>query len=69
MALVIGLLAIIALAFSLYAAGGAALMLLLGVLYAEFGLLAPLGFWPSLGIFALLSLVVNLIKPSKIEVG
>lgn len=69
MTVLLGLVAIIALGFFFYAAGGFAMMLLLGVLYAEFGLLAPLGFWPSLGIFALVSLVVNLIKPSKIEVG
>ena len=69
MTLAIGILGFFALAFGLWALGGFSLMLLLGVIYGEFGLLAPLGFWSSLGLFILLSVVVSLVKPTKIEVG
>lgn len=49
------------------AIGGFALMILLGTLFAEFGILAPLGFLPSVGLYLLLALNIFMLSP-KVQV-
>ena len=47
------------------AIGGAIVMLLAGAVFAEFGWLRPIGFWPSTGIYIGLSFLSAFLRASK----
>lgn len=61
MALVIVLVAVVAAIFL----GGFIVMLSLGFIYGEFGLLAPLGYWSSVVGYILLASLVGLVTARK----
>lgn len=46
---------------AIFAYGGWLTMLTLGVLYSLFGILAPIGFWPSVGLFFLIQAFLGLL--------
>lgn len=57
-----GVLLVIVALLASFALAGWVIMLLCGVLYAEFGVLKPIGFWISTGLGALLLLLAAFLR-------
>lgn len=58
-------LAVLALIVASWLFGGGLLMLVVGVLYAEFGWLAPIGLFPATGIFVGTTILAGLFRRGK----